>query len=105
MKGDWITKVPHGMSLWEAMAYGTAGYTAGIAVHRMEHNGLKPGKGPVVVNGATGGVGSIAVAMLAKLGYHVVAASPAGQHLCDAGYSVQQLRRWTGGNGRLEQSL
>jgi len=73
VKGDWITKVPQGLSLWEAMAYGTAGYTAGIAVHRMEHNGLKPGKGPVIVDGATGGVGSIIIAMLAKLGYHVVA--------------------------------
>jgi len=73
VKGDWISKVPQGMSLWEAMAYGTAGYTAGIAVHRMEHNGLAPGKGPVVVSGATGGVGSIAIAMFAKLGYHVVA--------------------------------
>lgn len=73
VKGDWITKVPQGLSLWEAMAFGTAGYTAGIAVHRMEHNGLKPAKGPVVVSGATGGVGSLAIAMLAKLGYHVVA--------------------------------
>src|SRR6476469_510216 len=73
VKGDWITKVPHGLSLWEAMAYGTAGYTAGIAVHRMEHNGLQPGKGPVIVDGATGGVGSIIIAMLARLGYHVVA--------------------------------
>jgi len=73
VKGDWITKVPQGLSLWEAMAYGTAGYTAGIAVVRMEHNGLKPANGPVIVNGATGGVGSIAIAMLAKLGYHVVA--------------------------------
>jgi acrylyl-CoA reductase (NADPH) len=73
VKGDWITKVPQGMSLWEAMAYGTAGYTAGIAVVRMEHNGLKPANGPVIVNGATGGVGSMAIAMFAKLGYHVVA--------------------------------
>ena len=73
VKGDWIVKVPQGLSLWEAMAFGTAGYTAGIAVHRMEHNGLRPAKGPVVVSGATGGVGSIAVAMFAKLGYHVVA--------------------------------
>jgi putative YhdH/YhfP family quinone oxidoreductase len=55
------------------MAYGTAGYTAGIAVVRMEHNGLAPAKGPVVVSGATGGVGSIALAMFAKRGYHVVA--------------------------------
>jgi putative YhdH/YhfP family quinone oxidoreductase len=73
VQGDWITKVPPGLSLWQAMAYGTAGYTAGIAVVRMEHNGLKPANGPVVVSGATGGVGSIAIAMLAKLGYHVVA--------------------------------
>jgi acrylyl-CoA reductase (NADPH) len=73
VKGDWITKVPPGLSLWEAMAFGTAGYTAGIAVVRMEHNGLKPANGPVIVNGATGGVGSLAIAMLARLGYHVVA--------------------------------
>ena len=73
VKGDWIAKVPQGLSLWEAMAYGTAGYTAGIAVVRMEHEGLKPAGGPVIVNGATGGVGSIAIAILAKLGYHVVA--------------------------------
>jgi putative YhdH/YhfP family quinone oxidoreductase len=69
----WLTKLPQGMSLWEAMAFGTAGYTAGIAIVRMEHEGLKPANGPVVVSGATGGVGSIAVAALAKLGYHVVA--------------------------------
>jgi putative YhdH/YhfP family quinone oxidoreductase len=73
VKGDWIVKLPAGLSLWEAMAYGTAGYTAAIAVVRMEHNGLNPSKGPVIVNGATGGVGSVAVAMFAKLGYHVVA--------------------------------
>jgi putative YhdH/YhfP family quinone oxidoreductase len=73
VKGDWIVKLPNGVSLWEAMAYGTAGYTAAIAVVRMEHNGLKPANGPVIVNGATGGVGSVAIAMFAKLGYHVVA--------------------------------
>jgi putative YhdH/YhfP family quinone oxidoreductase len=73
VKGDWLVKVPQGMSLWDAMAFGTAGYTAGIAVVRMEHMGLKPANGPVIVNGATGGVGSIAVAALSRLGYHVVA--------------------------------
>src|SRR4051812_15262031 len=73
VKGDWLSKVPQGLSLWEAMAYGTAGYTAGCAVVRMEHNGLAPAKGPVVVSGATGGVGSVAVASFAKLGYQVVA--------------------------------
>ena len=69
----WLTKLPQGMSLWEAMAFGTAGYTAGIAVVRMEHEGLKPADGPVIVSGATGGVGSIALSAFAKLGYHVVA--------------------------------
>ena len=71
--GDWLAKLPQGMSLWDAMAFGTAGYTAGIAVVRMEHEGLKPSQGPVIVNGATGGVGSIALAAFAKLGYDVVA--------------------------------
>lgn len=70
---QWLTKLPQGMSLWEAMAYGTAGYTAGIAVVRMEHEGMTPEGGPVVVNGATGGVGSIALSALARLGFHVVA--------------------------------
>jgi len=70
---NWAVKLPRGMTLWEAMAFGTAGYTAGLAIVKMEHNGLNPGGGPVIVNGATGGVGSIAIAALAKLGYHVVA--------------------------------
>ncbi|TAK44828.1 MAG: acryloyl-CoA reductase [Betaproteobacteria bacterium] len=70
---DWVVKLPQGLSLWEAMAFGTAGYTAGLAILKMERNGLKPANGPVIVNGATGGVGSIAIAALAKLGYHVVA--------------------------------
>lgn len=70
---DWLVKLPQGMSLWDAMAFGTAGFTAGIAVVRMEQNGLKPANGPVIVDGATGGVGSIAIASLARLGYHVVA--------------------------------
>jgi putative YhdH/YhfP family quinone oxidoreductase len=69
----WAVKLPKGMTLWDAMAFGTAGYTAGLAVVKMELNGLKPANGPVIVNGATGGVGSIAIAALAKLGYHVVA--------------------------------
>jgi acrylyl-CoA reductase (NADPH) len=70
---DWLVKLPQGMTLWDAMAFGTAGFTAGIAIVRMEQNGLKPANGPVVVSGATGGVGSIAVASLSRLGYHVVA--------------------------------
>jgi putative YhdH/YhfP family quinone oxidoreductase len=70
---EWLVRLPQGMSLWEAMAFGTAGFTAGLGIVRMEQNGLKPENGPVIVNGATGGVGSIALAALAKLGYHVVA--------------------------------
>jgi putative YhdH/YhfP family quinone oxidoreductase len=70
---NWLLKLPQGMSLWEAMAFGTAGFTAGIGIVRMEENRLKPANGPVIVNGATGGVGSIALSALAKLGYHVVA--------------------------------
>ena len=70
---NWAVKLPRDLSLWEAMAFGTAGYTAGLAIEKMEHNGLNPGGGPVIVDGATGGVGSIAIAALAKLGYEVVA--------------------------------
>jgi putative YhdH/YhfP family quinone oxidoreductase len=70
---DWVVPMPKGMSLFEAMALGTAGYTAGLAVVRMEANGLAPANGPVVVSGATGGVGSIAIDVLSRLGYHVVA--------------------------------
>jgi acrylyl-CoA reductase (NADPH) len=70
---DWAVKLPRGMSLWDAMAYGTAGYTAGLAIVKMELNGLEPSNGPVLVDGATGGVGSIAIAALAKLGYAVTA--------------------------------
>jgi putative YhdH/YhfP family quinone oxidoreductase len=70
---DWLVKIPQGMTLWEAMAFGTAGFTAGLAIVRMEANGLKPANGPVVVSGATGGVGSIAINALAGLGYQVTA--------------------------------
>jgi len=70
---DWVVPLPKGMTLKDAMALGTAGFTAGLAVARMEHEGLRPGKGPVIVSGATGGVGSIAIDILAGLGHRVVA--------------------------------
>jgi acrylyl-CoA reductase (NADPH) len=73
MPADWVVPLPRGMSLYESMALGTAGYTAGLAVVRMEHDGLKPANGPVIVTGATGGVGSVAIDILAGAGYHVVA--------------------------------
>ncbi len=73
--GDSVIPLPEGIDLFQSMALGTAGFTAALAIHRMEHNGLEPGRGPVVVTGATGGVGSIAVDLLAGRGYEVVAVS------------------------------
>ncbi|KAF0205929.1 MAG: quinone oxidoreductase YhdH/YhfP [Gallionellaceae bacterium] len=70
---DWLVPLPSALSLFEAMALGTAGFTAALAIHRLEQNELAPGKGKVVVTGATGGVGSLAICMLAQLGYYVVA--------------------------------
>ncbi|MBS0553901.1 MAG: acryloyl-CoA reductase, partial [Proteobacteria bacterium] len=69
----WVVPLPAGLDLFEAMALGTAGFTAALAVVRMEDNGLAPANGPVIVTGATGGVGGLAIEMLAQLGYHVVA--------------------------------
>jgi acrylyl-CoA reductase (NADPH) len=70
---DWVVPLPEGMTLFDAMAFGTAGFTAGLAIHQMELNGQTPGRGPILVTGATGGVGSLAIDMLAKLGYRVIA--------------------------------
>ena len=70
---DWVVPLPPGLGARDAMALGTAGFTAALAVQRMEDNGLRPGRGPVAVTGATGGVGSIAVDILAGLGYDVTA--------------------------------
>lgn len=71
--GEYVIPLPEGYTPKKAMMIGTAGFTAALAVHRLEHNGLKPDGGPVVVTGATGGVGSLAVNMLAGRGYEVVA--------------------------------
>lgn len=70
---DWVVPMPAGLDTYSAMVLGTAGFTAGLAVARMEHEGLKPENGPVIVDGATGGVGSVAVDILAGAGYSVVA--------------------------------
>jgi putative YhdH/YhfP family quinone oxidoreductase len=70
---DWIVPLPEGLTLFEAMALGTAGYTAGLAVELLELNGLEPGKGAVLVNGATGGVATLAIDMLARSGYAITA--------------------------------
>ncbi len=75
VKGDWLVPLPAGMSTREAMAIGTAGYTAMLAIIALERHGLDPQRGPVVVTGSAGGVGSVAVAVLSKLGYHVIAST------------------------------
>ncbi len=72
---DWVVPLPEGMSHRQAMAIGTAGFTAAMSVARLEHHGLEPGDGPVLVTGATGGVGSTAVSILAARGYEVVAST------------------------------
>src|SRR5437016_10911075 len=71
--GDWIVRRPEAMTAFDAMTLGTAGFTAAQAIMLMEYNGLKPENGPVAVTGATGGVGSVAIELLAKLCYDVVA--------------------------------
>ena len=73
--GDWLIELPPGMTERDAMTLGTAGFTAALAIHRMEQNAQRPDGGPVVVTGASGGVGSIAINMLAGRGYEVVAVS------------------------------
>ncbi len=75
VKADGVIPMPPGLDAFHAMALGTAGFTAALAIHRMERNGQAPQNGPVVVTGATGGVGSIAIDMLASRGYEVIAVS------------------------------
>ena len=70
---DWVVRRPESMTAFDAMTLGTAGYTAALAIHLMQHNGLVPDAGPIAVTGATGGVGSVAIDVLSKLGYRVVA--------------------------------
>ena len=91
----WVVPLPKGLSLYESMALGTAGFTAALGVVRMEENGLDPTRGPVIVTGASGGVGSLAVDMLARRGYQVTAltgkASEA-EYLADLGATKVMLR-------------
>jgi len=113
VKGDWLVPMPSGMTGREAMAIGTAGYTAMLAVLALERHGVTPDRGPVVVTGAAGGVGSVAIALLAKLGYQVVASTGRMNeadylrrlgaaeviHRADLGGKVRPLakERWIGG--------
>ena len=75
VKGDWLVALPQGLSARDAMAIGTAGFTAMLSVLALEKQGVSPKSGPVVVTGAAGGVGSVATAVLSKLGYHVIAST------------------------------
>ena len=75
LKGDWLVRLPEAFTTRQAMAIGTAGYTAMLCVMALERHGVQAGDGEVLVTGATGGVGSVAVALLAKLGHRVVAAT------------------------------
>ena len=79
MKGDWVIPMPAGLDARAAMAIGTAGFTAALAIHRMEQNGQEPVNGPIVVTGATGGVGSVAIDMLSARGYEVIAVTGKAQ--------------------------
>ncbi len=85
VKGDWLVRLPASMSAREAMAIGTAGYTAMLAVMALERAGVTPARGPVVVTGAAGGVGSVAAALLAKLGYAVTASTGRPKRLISKG--------------------
>jgi acrylyl-CoA reductase (NADPH) len=75
VKGEWLLPVPHGMTTAETMAVGTAGYTAMLCILALEHEGVRPESGDILVTGAAGGVGSIAIAILSKLGYRVTAST------------------------------
>lgn len=113
VKGDWLVPLPAGMSAHDAMAVGTAGYTAMLCVIALERHGIVPDRGPVVVTGAAGGVGSVAVSLLSSLGYHVIASTgrnAESPYLIDLGaaevISREELaqpakplakERWTGG--------
>jgi NADPH2:quinone reductase len=94
--GDSVIPMPRGLDAFRAMALGTAGFTAALAIQRMEHNGQAPASGPIVVTGATGGVGSLAIDMLAGRGYEVIAVTgkaESADYLKSLGASQVVLRR------------
>jgi putative YhdH/YhfP family quinone oxidoreductase len=93
---NWVLPLPEGLTLRDAMALGTAGFTAALGIMRMEENGLRAANGPVLVTGATGGVGSLSIDLLAKRGYHVVALTgkeAAKQYLLNLGAREVVMRQ------------
>jgi len=92
VNGDWLIRKPDGLSAAEAMAIGTAGYTAMLCVIALERHGITPARGPVLVTGAAGGVGSVAIALLAKLGHRVIASTGrGGEHDYLAGLGAAEI--------------
>ncbi len=90
VNGDWLVPLPKNISSHQAMAIGTAGYTAMLCIMALERHGITPDRGPVLVTGASGGVGSVAISILSKLGYHVIASTgraSEGEYLIDLGAS------------------
>jgi acrylyl-CoA reductase (NADPH) len=103
VKGDWLVPLPDGISVHDAMAVGTAGYTAMLSVMALERHGIVPKRGPVVVTGAAGGVGSVAIAVLSGLGYHVIAStgrSSEADYLRDLGAAEIIAREELSGPGK-----
>jgi NADPH2:quinone reductase len=109
VRGDSVNPLPAGLDLRSAMAIGTAGFTAALAVHRMEQNGQHPGLGPIAVTGATGGVGSIAIDLFSRRGYAVTALThkaDAADYLRGLGAAeVQSLAGMTLGKRPLEKAV
>ncbi len=105
---DWVVPLPAGLSLFDAMALGTAGFTAALAIDRLEQNGLQAGQGPVIVTGASGGVGSIAIDLLSGHGHEVVAMSrkpESGDYLRSLGAAdVLHTAEVAAQNGPLEKA-
>jgi acrylyl-CoA reductase (NADPH) len=102
VKGDWLVPLPEGMTLRQTMAVGTAGFTAMLAIMALEERGLAPARGPVLVTGAAGGVGSVAVALLAAAGYQVAAVTGRPEqegYLRDLGAATIVPRDEMGGPG------
>lgn len=109
VRGEWTTPMPTGLDARMAMGLGTAGFTAALAIHRMEQNGQAPEQGPIAVNGATGGVGSVAIDMLSQRGYSVTALtskSTADEYLKDLGAAtVSNLKELEFGERPLEKAI
>jgi len=109
VEGESVTRLPDGLSPRDAMGIGTAGFTAALAIHRMEHNGQQPEQGPIAVNGATGGVGSMAVDMLSGRGYEVTALTrktTADEYLHNLGAAeILDLKELEFGSRPLEKAI